>query len=331
MITGPLLLAHAVDQRSRYHAEVLSGDGVFAAVGARIWSETVHLVGRIGSDFPQAAIELLQSSGIHTKALTRVQGTVHPRVFYRSTSKGIQRDTNPAVFFRTIERPLPKQLIHLPEPVAAYDEYDRYPPFASRPEDIPTSLWPAVACLVTSDHYLTQISIPVFMRGNGAEYVIITPPTRCLQPDFSEKLPILLSGVTAAIISSSKLPHTIKFYSSELRDYARVLGNHGSKYLVFTGEASGQLVWDHARETLYHIPAYPGIVADEMGAAAAFAGGFLAGLVKTGDALEAALHGSISASLVIEGTPALHALDALPGLADARLDALRGKILEVVL
>jgi hypothetical protein len=50
------------------------------------------------------------------------------------------------------------------------------------------------------------------------------------------------------------------------------------------------------------------------------------GLHRTGDPLEAALMGCVSASLVIEGTGALFALDALPDLPQARLQWLRQSV-----
>jgi ribokinase len=62
------------------------------------------------------------------------------------------------------------------------------------------------------------------------------------------------------------------------------------------------------------------------GAGDAYCGGFLVGLHQTGDPLEAALMGSVSASLVIEGTGALYALEALPDLAQARLHAMRQSV-----
>ena len=331
LIIGPLLLAHAVDCKGKYFSEVLSGDGIFAAAGAKIWNDSVHLQGRIGSDFPEHALDELNRSGFDTDALIILPDSIHPRIFYECTNQGIRRDSNAAVFFRTIERPLPKHFIHLPKAGFQLKGHKSYPHFTSRPEDIPESLWSSSACLVVSEHYLAQISIPVFMKEKGVEYVVIIPPGYCLQPDFKNELPVLFSGITAPIISSSKLPYGVEFQSYSIREYSRSLCKHGCKFLVYTGAASGQLLWKQSSETLYHIPAYPGNVTDEMGASAAFAGGFLAGLTKTGDVLEAALYGSISASLAIEGTPALHALDALPGLAEARLESLRGKILEVVL
>jgi hypothetical protein len=41
------------------------------------------------------------------------------------------------------------------------------------------------------------------------------------------------------------------------------------------------------------------------------------------------MYGSISASLTIEGSGVFYALDALPGLAQARLDALKDGIRKV--
>ena len=45
--------------------------------------------------------------------------------------------------------------------------------------------------------------------------------------------------------------------------------------------------------------------------------------------LQAALSGSISAAMVIEGTHPFYSLDALPGLAKARMEALRDTIRKV--
>ena len=44
---------------------------------------------------------------------------------------------------------------------------------------------------------------------------------------------------------------------------------------------------------------------------------------KTNDPLQAALYGSVSASLKIEGSGPFYELDVLPGLAEARLHSLK--------
>jgi ribokinase len=77
------------------------------------------------------------------------------------------------------------------------------------------------------------------------------------------------------------------------------------------------------------IPAYPARVADPTGAGDAFNGGFLAGYCKNYDPLEGVLHGSVSASLKLEGAGAFYPLDVMPGLAQARLNAVRGLVRKV--
>jgi ribokinase len=64
-------------------------------------------------------------------------------------------------------------------------------------------------------------------------------------------------------------------------------------------------------------------MADPTGAGDSFCGGFLAGYKKTYDPLQAALYGNVSASLKVEGSGAFYPLDVLPGLAEARLHALK--------
>jgi ribokinase len=97
----------------------------------------------------------------------------------------------------------------------------------------------------------------------------------------------------------------------------------GPRTVVLKRGPRGQLVFDVPSGRRWRVPAYPARVVDVTGAGDAYCGGFLVGLAETGDPLEAALRGTVSASLVIEGTGALFALQAAPGEARRRLAALR--------
>jgi ribokinase len=77
------------------------------------------------------------------------------------------------------------------------------------------------------------------------------------------------------------------------------------------------------------VPGYPSRFLDPTGAGDAFCGGFLAGYAATRDPLLAAMHGNISASFCIEGSGAFYLLDAMPGLAQARLQSLAGLVRQV--
>jgi sugar/nucleoside kinase (ribokinase family) len=82
------------------------------------------------------------------------------------------------------------------------------------------------------------------------------------------------------------------------------------------------MLFNAAAQERWEVPAYPARLADLTGAGDAFAGGFLAGYNRDYDPLRAVLHGNVSSSLTIEGSGAFHALEALPGLAQARLESL---------
>jgi ribokinase len=70
-------------------------------------------------------------------------------------------------------------------------------------------------------------------------------------------------------------------------------------------------------------------VRDVTGAGDAYCGGFMVGLSETGDPVEAALRGAISASITVEGIGATYALGTTPGLAEARLRSLRDSVRRV--
>ena len=110
---------------------------------------------------------------------------------------------------------------------------------------------------------------------------------------------------------------------------AETLAGYGCDFIVIKRGSRGQYLYNHANRTRWLIPAYPVEIADPTGAGDAFSGGFLAGYRSTYDPLHAALTGNISASMVTEGTNPFYALDALPGLAKARLEALKDRVRRV--
>ena len=110
---------------------------------------------------------------------------------------------------------------------------------------------------------------------------------------------------------------------------AKRISDFGPRIVIIKRGMSGQYVYDAAANRRYEVPVYPARFADPTGAGDAFAGGFLAGFLKTKDPLQATLYGSVSASLKIEGSGPFYPLDVMPGLAEARLQALSDLAREV--
>jgi ribokinase len=161
------------------------------------------------------------------------------------------------------------------------------------------------------------------MRELGVKLITLDPSERYMEPAFRKDLPGILTCLDAFLPSEAEAKAFFRPAEMKAPEMAENFGAMGCRFIVIKRGASGQLVWDHAARQRYLIPAYPSRVRDVTGAGDAFCGGFLVGLGQTGDVVEATLRGSVSASLVVEGTGAVFALDALPGIARARLNALR--------
>ncbi|MGH2618038.1 MAG: carbohydrate kinase family protein, partial [Thermomicrobiales bacterium] len=79
-------------------------------------------------------------------------------------------------------------------------------------------------------------------------------------------------------------------------------------------------------DLLWEIPAVPVQAIDTIGAGDAYCGGFLAGLVETGDPIEAGLRGTVSASFAIQDYGAQAGMNPDPAEVRQRLHALRERV-----
>ena len=91
------------------------------------------------------------------------------------------------------------------------------------------------------------------------------------------------------------------------------MGARGMRYMPYGGKEWTQ------------IPTYPTQAIDPTGAGDAFCGGFLVGMAKTGNPVQAALYGAVSASFIIEDFGVLHALSVDEEEAQSRLKKLQEK------
>ena len=140
------------------------------------------------------------------------------------------------------------------------------------------------------------------------------------------ELPALLNGVTAFLPSQDEISNLFWGDTYDLWKMAEKVSMYGCEYVVIKCGPRGQLLYDAQTKRKWEIPAYPARLADPTGAGDAFCGGFLAGYCKNYDPLEGVLYGNVSASLKLEGSGAFYPMDVLPGLAEARLNALRNMV-----
>jgi sugar/nucleoside kinase (ribokinase family) len=320
---------YCITHDDEFHLGILGGNAVYAAAGAKLWTSSVGIISRVGSNYPRQWIDQIGKAGINIDGVKVLEDEHNTITFYAYTSQEKRVDINPATHFLRIGQPLPKELFDYESSTEGLDDRDTFGPLAIRPGDLPNEMRSVRGVHLSPAHYLSHSTIPVQLRDGRVSMISLDPSERYMQPGFREELPAIVLGLDAFLPSFSEAQSFFHIREADVWELAEQFGAMGCRFIVIKCGASGQYVWDHDSRKRWHVPAYPARIKDVTGAGDSYCGGFLVGLDQTNDVLEAALRGTVSASITVEGVGPLYLLDAAPGLAQARLDAVRPSVRSV--
>jgi sugar/nucleoside kinase (ribokinase family) len=326
IFAGGLREDYCISADGEVRLREIGGNALYAAVGARVWTEHVGLLARVGSNYPADWLRQLNERGLDTRGVKVLDTPQDTRTFYAYRSLEEREDTDPAEHFQRLGQPLPEALIGYVSSTHGQEERRRFGPLAVRPSETPRSYLHARGAHLAPCEYVVHQTLPATLRRNGVRFITCDPSVRYMQPAFTEEVKQVVNGLDAFLPSEMEVR---AFFGAALKDLwqaAEALGALGARLVVIKLGARGQYVYETATRRKWHVPAYPARVRDVTGAGDAYCGGFLVGLAETEDPVQAALRGTVSASLVVEGVGALYALDSAAGLAQARLESLRHSV-----
>lgn len=308
--------------------DVPGGNLLYAAAGARLWEPEagIGLVGRVGEDYPRAWVERFARLGFDTRGIRFLPGAVDLRHFLAYTDMNTRSSDDPVAHFARLELSFPKALLGFRNPLPRLDSRTNLLPVSLRQADLPPDYLEISAAHLCPVDYLTHSMLPAVLRQADVTTITVDPSPATMTPEFWEHIPALLTGVTAFMPSEEEARALFQGRSDDPWQMAEAMAAYGCEVVVIKRGVGGQLLYDAHSKARYEIPAYPSRMVDPTGAGDAFCGGFLAGFRLTYDPLQACLYGNISASLTVEGSDPFYALGALPGLAQARLEALRSSV-----
>jgi sugar/nucleoside kinase (ribokinase family) len=324
-IIGTLAEDFILTDQGRAHLGLLGGCGAYAAAGARVWSGSVALLGRISVALPEHLLDRVTALGVQSDHVVRVDASL-PRRFVAHLSPEARAVDSPATHFLRLGIPLPKELLDHVLSNAGHVPEAGLSPLAPRPQDLPPSMTETRGVHLTPGEFTSHALLPDALRARGVRVVTVDPSPAYMRPAHLESVKTVVNGLDAFLPSEEEAYELFLSSKKDPRETAEALGDMGCRFVVVKRGAQGQLLWDATARRAWHIPSYPARVVDPWGAGDAYGGGFLVGLTHTGDPVEAALRGSVAASLAIEGTGPGYLLDTLPGLPQARLDALRPSV-----
>ncbi|MCI0396747.1 MAG: carbohydrate kinase family protein [Chloroflexi bacterium] len=322
---GGMRVDYLVTHDGRAELGLLGGNALYAAVGAAIWGVRVGLWARLGENYPYAWLDQLKHTTLDTAGLKRIPGRQEHRTFYAYTPSGHRDDTDPAGHFARIGRPLPPELADYVHSTPGQDDPAAYEPLALRPQEWPAAYESAEAIHLSPLSIRTHREVSAHLRRRGIHQITVDPGERYMVPKLAGHIRRFLPQVTAFLPSDQEV-RSLFGRDTSLAQAAETLGQWGAPLVVVKNGAEGVLVYEPAHGRLTHLPAFhrpgDGRVVDVTGAGDAFCGGFMVGLAQSGDPLQAARMGLVSASLVIEGYGALYALGRRPEEAQQRLAAI---------
>lgn len=311
--------------------DVPGGNLLYAAVGLAVWEPDPPpgLVARVGEDFPQGWLAEFECRGLDVRGIKILPQSLDLRYFACFSDSKTRVTDDPVSHFARHGLVFPKILLGYQDKSMNLDSRTRISEISIRQADFISEYLDASAAHICSLDYLSHSLLPAILRQAGFTLITLDPSPGYMNPVFWDNLPSLLTGLTAFMPSEEEVRSFFHGRSEDLWEMAEALSSFGCEIVVIKRGERGQILYDRTTRTRWEIPSYPSRMIDPTGAGDAFCGGFLGGYRRSYEPLEAALHGNISASLVVEGKKAHYALDALPGLAAARLESLRQAVRKV--
>jgi sugar/nucleoside kinase (ribokinase family) len=323
VVFGQLTREFVLPSTRRPRLDMPGGSLLYAAGGLGVWESDVGLVGRVGNDYPRAWLKDVKSHGFDTSGVRILPKDMDVRDFVAYTESFEANRVNPVSHFARREMTFPKSLLGY-QPDKKTDEEIKL-----TVGDIPNDYLTARAAYLCPMDLVTQTQLIAGLKRGHVHTFVLDPSPDSMTPASRRELPALLNGVTVFLPSEEEMRNLFQSETHDLWEMAEAISLYGCEYVVIKRGLNGQLLYDADTKRRWEIPAYPTRMEDVTGAGDAFGGGVVAGFCKDYDPLEGVLHGNVSSSLKLEGHGAFHPLDVMPGLAEARLRALRDMVRKI--
>lgn len=285
MNTGKILCIGHLNLEDTYYSDrppqlkQAGGAALYAAVGARMWHNQVGIVSCRGTNYPETYLKQMLDGGLDVSLCRRIDtDTMAGRTEYASDGSRHYR---------------------------MYTSREERIRLTPSPEDLPVSELDGVSWIHLGPMKPALQAAWVAHCRSHVETISLDTDVSFVIAE-TDAIFDLLRDVDIFLPSQIEADACFPSISPEL--VSETLASFGPKMVIIKRGASGVHVYDRKHKRHLDVPALPTKVVDVTGAGDAFCGGFAATFLQTSDPLQSARCGGVSASLVIQGYGALHAL-----------------------
>lgn len=281
MCVGEISLDDVVVEDQHVDWKQAGGGALYSAIGASLWAESA-ICSTVGADYPQVLLNKINSFGIDISAINQTTecGSLGLWLLYESSGDRHQFEKASGGKFDQLDALRPS-LVNFSNSVAGFhlapQSSSGHRSALEQVKDLPGMI--TLDILVES-----YIDTSVY-----------------LQPEFLNRVDAFLPSnyEVLALWGHDDAP--------KLRKQLHLLGFKGV-LVIKRGPDGVDVVSSNG---VVNVPAVNVNVLDVTGAGDAFCGGFLAGLISSGDPITAAAQGVVSASFIVETRGAVAALNSL--------------------
>jgi sugar/nucleoside kinase (ribokinase family) len=305
-------------------SDVPGGNLLYAAAGLGVWERgSAGLVARVGEDYPQEWLERARQREFDTRGVHISLGPIDLRNFIGYNQDGQPTDENPVSHFARRGLNLPHSLLGYTAASKNVDNRNKSTPITIQAADIPSNYLDATAAHLCAIDYLSHMVLPPLLRHGNVTTITLDPASGYMNPVFWDDMPMLLNGINAVITTEEKISSLFQGRTNLLWEMLEGMAALGPEIIIVQRISGGHWILNQADHSRWIVPDYPNKRIDPTGTHDSFCGGYLAGYRRSYDPIQAALCGSVSASLTGEDSAPFYPLDAMPGLAQARFEAIK--------
>lgn len=273
---------------------VPGGNSIYAGLGMAVWGVRPSIMARYGPDYP---LEPIGANRIDLSLATKGGLTLRNWGLY-------EKDGSRHFIFRQATR--------------------NWFEFCPKVTDLDEGPYPY--CHLAPLPWHLQSDFVAVLRQRGAQLISVDVDDRRLAEVDEPGLSAMLGQIDFFLPSRQDVAAIYPGLSD--LDGLRRLRHLDPKIKVIVIKRGADGVIAHSTGDSHYIslPSIASEVVDATGAGDAFCGGFLAGYAETGQAVEAALRGTVSASFAVAGLGPSTLAEAESAEAHARLATLRGRV-----
>lgn len=323
--TGGVIIDTVVAADGVLGPRTMGGNAVYSAAGARLWLDGVAIVGRVPANYPRLHIDRVAAAGVDVEGIHFEAEPVDAGewFFYRddgSRADHLHGDLDEPLpgepgtrLSPEVRRALEERLAARPAGGRDFADFRRRHPV--RLADLPAHGAAAGAVHLAANGIAEQRAMLGALARTG-RLVSVDPGSNAGHYSAAD-LTAVMTEATAFLPSEKELA-ALEPGLGRRAAFARIAALGPARLVVKLG-AEGSLVRpDHGGDAV-PLPSLAVAVRDPTGAGDAFCGGFLAGLLLTGDALAAAVLATVSASFAVEAFGPFHLLETSGAAGKSRL------------